>query len=139
MDSHRHHPRGSEKRGPGLRLLYISQRQGDPQGLILEDRGVKVRGLFARSERVGSAERYCRGGRDKDQRGICYQFLRTSHLTTPQFTLTFAIPPPHSCCCSSSACPLPSSAPAPETFPSSSAALSRYPPADPRRRFRRRR
>ena len=47
-------------------------------------------------------------------------------------------PPPRSAC-SSSACRPPSSAPAPGICPYSSAALSQYPPADPRRRFRRRR
>ena len=33
-------PRRGEKGSPRLRLLHVSQRQGDPQGLVLEDRGV---------------------------------------------------------------------------------------------------
>src|SRR5688572_24230574 len=40
MDPHGHHPRRGEKRGPWLRFLYVSQRKGDPQGLVLENRGV---------------------------------------------------------------------------------------------------
>ena len=36
---HRHHPRGGEKGGLWLRFLHVSQRKGDPQGLLLENRG----------------------------------------------------------------------------------------------------
>jgi hypothetical protein len=42
MDTHRHHPRRRDNRGPGLRFLHVPGRQGDRQGLILEDRGVAV-------------------------------------------------------------------------------------------------
>ena len=33
-------PDGTRKRGPGLRLLYVSRRQGGAQGFLLEDRGI---------------------------------------------------------------------------------------------------
>ena len=34
---------GTRIGGPRLRLLHVSRRQGDPQGLVLEDRGVGLR------------------------------------------------------------------------------------------------
>jgi ketosteroid isomerase-like protein len=35
--------RREEAGGPWLRLLYVSRRQGDRQGLVLENRGVGIR------------------------------------------------------------------------------------------------
>ena len=40
MDPHRHHPRGPQAQGEGLRLLYLPRRDGGTKGFLLEDRCV---------------------------------------------------------------------------------------------------
>jgi len=61
-----------------------------------------------------------------------------AHAAYPLTTGCYLTPPPHSPRRSSAVCS-PSPAPEPETSPYSSLAPWRYPPAGPRRRFRRRR